>query len=177
MRESSEVFVGCSAIADVRVSALVRQLRVAFLSFARRRTRMTVLPQADAYLRPGGDLQFSRKRTVASNDVDRSLGAVNYIASSAMSICCRRGGGKDTSSGAPVGNADRAQGLGHRLRKSQAQTLPRRIAWSLTLPVRFHSMAVASPVLAPPCRRKQYMCRGCRTVRRDTVRRPYKFYV
>ena len=29
-----------------------------------------------------------------------------------------------------MGNADRAQGLGHRLRKSQAQTLPRRTAWS-----------------------------------------------
>ena len=28
----------------------------------------------------------------------------------------------------PVGNADRAQGLGHRLRNSQAQTLPRRPA-------------------------------------------------
>lgn len=45
---------------------------------------------------------------------------------SARSIYCRRGGGKDTPSGAPVGNADRAQGLGHRLRNSQAQTLPRR---------------------------------------------------
>ena len=33
------------------------------------------------------------------------------------------GGGKDTSQEAPEGNADRAQGLGHRLRNSQAQPL------------------------------------------------------
>lgn len=32
----------------------------------------------------------------------------------------------DTPQGTPEGNADRAQGLGHRLRNSQAQTLPRR---------------------------------------------------
>lgn len=32
----------------------------------------------------------------------------------------------DISKGTPVDNADRAQGLGHRLRKSQSQTLPRR---------------------------------------------------
>lgn len=33
------------------------------------------------------------------------------------------GGGKDISQETPEGNADRAQGLGHRLRNSQAQPL------------------------------------------------------
>jgi hypothetical protein len=38
----------------------------------------------------------------------------------------RRGKGPSVR-GAPAGNADRAQGLGHRLRNSQAQTLPHRL--------------------------------------------------
>ena len=40
----------------------------------------------------------------------------------------KRGGGRAAPKGVPEAKADRAQGLGHRLRKSQAQSLPRHIA-------------------------------------------------
>lgn len=61
-----------------------------------------------------------------SNDADRSLVAFNSSASGAVDILSSRRG-KELRQGAPVGKADRAQGLGHRLRNGQAQSLPRRV--------------------------------------------------